>query len=138
LKALDEPACKQKDTSLPPACAVGPDHSDVLVQLKLKGVIAADSPEGASGAGALRLVTRITNAGSAGPFPSGAATFVDLPHEIPFTLEEGKTGLKTSYDALLNSVGETDLGPCTSVEIMDVVILDENGDEFARPCLFLP
>jgi hypothetical protein len=137
MKPKKKPACKQKDTSYPPACAGGlnpADTVDLEAQLKLKGVIATDSPLGASGSGTLATVARATLTDRVG----GPMTVVDFPAGFPFTLTNGKTSLKTSADALLNAIGQPGLPPCSSLEIVTMTVLDENGNPFANMGAFLP
>jgi len=124
------PACKQGGTSLPAACPGGlnpaGDTADLLATLKLKGVVSDDAPLGASGDGTLATVARATLRDRVG----GPMTVVDFPAGFPFTLTAGKASLKTSADALLNSIGQTGLPHCTSLEIVSISVLDENGNAF--------
>jgi hypothetical protein len=131
LKPKKAPACKQKDTSFPPACAGGlnpPDTTDLEASLKLKGIIATDSPLGASGNGTLATVARATLTDRVG----GPMTVVDFPAGFPFTLTNGKTSLKTSADALLNAIAQPGLPNCSALELVTISVLDENGNAFAN------
>ena len=136
-KPLRVPACKQKGTSLPPACAGGVnpagDTTDLLAKLKLKGVVSPDAPLGANGDGTLATIARATLDDRVG----GPMTVIDFPAGFPFTLEEGKANLQTSADALLNSIGQPGLSHCSTLEIVTISVNDENGNPFGRLGAFL-
>jgi hypothetical protein len=123
---------KAKGTSLPPCDVTDtvlnpPGHADLEVQLKLKGV--KDAGGLANGTGSLATVARATM----NDFTTGVdLTIVDFPAGFPFDLAGGKASLKSSANALLNSLALTSLPACTSLEIVDINILDENGNVFVR------
>ena len=50
----------------------------------------------------------------------------------------GKASLDTSADALLNSIGQPGLPPCTSIEVVSIRVQDTNGDNFANLGSYLP
>ncbi len=53
---------------------------------------------------------------------NGDMTLVDFPGSFPFDLTNGQAKLKTSMNALLNSIDQPGLAPCTSVEIVSVAV----------------
>ena len=128
----------QTGTVLPGANPANPNNPvgdvvDLVIQMKLKGVIAPDSPAGASGSGTLATLARATIDDRAG----GDMTIFDFPASFPFDLTAGQAKLKTSAAALLNSIGQKGLPPCTSIEVVDINVLDENSTKFARLGNFL-
>jgi hypothetical protein len=68
----------------------------------------------------------------------GDMTVIDFPAAFPFDLVGGQAKLKTSANALLNSIGQPGLPPCSSIEVVDVTVEDENTNPFARMGTFLP
>ncbi len=105
----------QIGTVLPGANPANPNNPagdvvDLVIQMKLKGVIADDSPAGASGTGTLATLARATLDDRVG----GDMTVFDFPAAFPFDLTAGQAKLKTSAAALLNSIGQKGLPPCTS------------------------
>jgi hypothetical protein len=138
-KAANKVKFIQIGTVLPganPASPLNPagDTVDLVIQMKLKGVIADDSPAGATGSGTLSTVARATLDDRMG----GDMTVIDFPAAFPFDLVGGQAKLKTSANALLNSIGQPGLPPCSSIEVVDVTVEDENTNPFARMGTFLP
>ena len=132
------PACVKQGTTLSAACADNPlnpvgDTDDLRVNLDLRHIIADDSPGGASGTGALMIYLRATLMDRA----SGPMTLVDFPASFPFTLLLGSVSLRTSVDALLNMIGQPGLPHCSSLEVMWISVLDENGNAFGNMGAFL-
>jgi hypothetical protein len=129
------PGCAAKGTSVPGAC-FGPlspldDTSDVVITLKLKGVMDQLGP--ASGDGSLGIVVRTTMDDRM----NGPVTFEGIL-AVPFTLNNGKTIVKTSYDAVLNQLPHPSLPTCASTEILAAAVYDENNIQFATAGLWLP
>jgi hypothetical protein len=120
-KGTSMPACDPADTVLNP-----PGHVDLEVALKLKGVVDADGP--ATGLGELAMLARLTM----DDWTGGDMTIIDFPVHFPFDLKDGKAGLKSSADALLNSLGVQSLPACTNLDIVNIGVLDENGNRFAN------
>jgi hypothetical protein len=139
------PVAVRKDTTLPIAQPIGgplspPGSKDLFVHMQLHNII--DCTGAASGTGTLATVARATlddrgADGMAGTLDDTDMTIVDFPAGFPFTLTEGRTNLKTSADALLNSIGQVSLPSCTSIEVVSVSVLDENGNAFASMGTFL-
>jgi hypothetical protein len=138
------PVSVTNDTTLPPACAnpllCPPGSKDLLVHMQLHNII--DGAGRASGTGTLATVARATlddrgADGMAGGGDDQDMTVVDFPAGFPFTLTDGRTNLKTSADALLNAIGQPSLPSCTSIEVVSVSVLDENGNAFASMGTFL-
>ena len=120
-KGTSLPPCNPLDTALNP-----PGSADLEVQLKLRGVIDAGGP--ANGVGALWTLTRATMY----DWTAGDVTILDFPAGFPFDLAKGETSMKTSVDAHLNSLNLQSLPACSSLEIVDINVVDENGTTFAR------
>jgi len=129
----------QQGTSLPGADPNSPlnpagDTVDLKIRMKIKGVVSHASAGGETGTGNLSTVARATLDDRVG----GDMTVVDFPAGFPFDLIAGQANLQTSANALLNSISQPGLPPCTSIEIVDVTVEDENGNGFARMGTFLP
>jgi hypothetical protein len=129
------PGCAAKNTSIPAACSgsLNPldDTSDVVITLKLKGVMDQVGP--ASGEGSFGIVVRTTMDDRM----NGPVTVENIVGG-PFTLTNGKTTLKTSYDAVLNQLLHPSLPLCASTEVVGAAVHDENNAQFAVPGLWLP
>jgi len=115
------------------------DTADVAVSLKLQGIVDAAGP--ASGSGTLSTLSRATLRDRNGT-PNNhnddvPMTVIDFPAPFPFDLIEGKAKLKTTANVVLNGIG-TSLPHCTSIEVVDLFISDENGNRFASMGIFLP
>jgi hypothetical protein len=108
------------------------DSADLEVKFKLKGVLDGTGNE-ADGVGTLATVAR----GTLNDRANGDVTAVDFPAGFPFTLVEGKAKMTSSADAVLNGLGLAGLPFCSSLELIDVRILDENGDAFGNIGTFL-
>jgi hypothetical protein len=115
------------------------DTADVAVTLRLAGIIDAAGP--ASGSGTLSTLSRATLRDRNGtPGNNGddvPMTVIDFPAPFPFTLANGQAKLRTSANVVLNGIG-TSLPFCTSIEVVDLSISDENGNRFASMGTFLP
>jgi hypothetical protein len=144
LQAKTSPYPASNDTTLPPPCAnplLCPAGAvDLFVGLRLKAILDAAGP--ANGTGTLATVARATindrgTDGMAGTGDDTDMTIVDFPAGFPFTLENGKTNLKSSAAALLNAIGQKSLPSCSSIEVVAVSVLDENGNGFASIGTFL-
>jgi hypothetical protein len=127
------------------------DTTDMLVSLTLAGVNNADGPVGPilpGAPGQLDLTFRATLRDRA----NGDMTLYDYPVLLNFVVHDGKAKVKSSIDTLLNNMGVQGLPHCTALEFppdptgtLDqgadstvLQILDENGDLFAVPGLFMP
>jgi hypothetical protein len=108
------------------------DTSDLAIKFKLKGVEDAGGPtSGPSGQGKLTMWIRITLADRVG----GDMTVEDFPADFSFTLANGAAEMKTSLDTWLNGTGKLGLPLCANVEVLEISVLDENGNKFAKPSL---
>jgi hypothetical protein len=120
----------------PPIPAVSPaDSSDIRVALKMAGI---EYPGGGgpanSSSGVLSTVTRATF----NDRTSGDVTVVDFPVNFPLNVINGKAKLKTTADTQLNADTLAGLPHCTSLETVQLTIIDENGDAFANTGIFNP
>jgi hypothetical protein len=133
-----QPACLQKDTPVPPGCPGGlnpiGDTVDLRVKMSLKGVIATASPTGRTGTGTLHTLARAT----LDDRMFGDMTVIDFGADFPFSLTSGKSNLQTSADALLNTLPAAGLPHCTSIEVVNISVLDENGNAFASLGSWMP
>jgi hypothetical protein len=114
-----------------------PASADLEVKLDLKAVedaLSAPLGDGANGPGSMSTVARATLNDRAG----GDMTVIDFPADFPFALVDGKAKLKTSADSLLNAISQPGLPPCSSIEVVSIIIEDENGNGFASMGTFLP
>jgi hypothetical protein len=99
-----------------------PDSADLSLQLKMKGVNDVGGP--ALGTGTLALVLRISLVDRVG----GPMTLVDQLFNVGIPVFQGKAKVKTSVNALLNSLGSKGLPTAFSAEIVSAQILDSNGN----------
>lgn len=115
------------------------DTSDVAVSLKLQGILDLSGP--ASGNGTLSTLSRATLRDRNGtPGVNGddvPMTVIDFPAPFPFGITAGKGKLKTTANVVLNGIG-TSLPKCTSIEVVDLSVSDENGNRFASMGIFNP
>jgi hypothetical protein len=143
MKPAIKPACVSKGSGVP-AIPKGCDtdllnapvgsKADLVVSLKMKGIIADDSPTGANGQGTLQSVSRATLNDPIG----GAMTVIDFPAGFSFTLTAGKASLKVSVAGMLNGIGLPGLGHCSALEVVNMAVLDENGNTFGNLGSILP
>jgi len=109
-----------------------PNSANLYVTLKIYHVfddhgIAANAP------GKLFLYLRATMRDRTG----GNMTTVDFPVEFDFTLLGSDVALKTTVNAQLNADGKPSLPDCSSIEVLGVEVLDENGNRFATDGVYL-
>jgi len=116
------------------------DTADLAVSLKMKGIVDAAGP--ASGPGTLSTLSRATFRDRQGtPNNHGddvPMTVIDFPAPFGFGLLNGSINMKTTANTLLNGIGQNGLPKCTSIELVDVAVVDENGNRFADIGTFLP
>jgi hypothetical protein len=110
------------------------DTTDVSIRLKLKGVVDGSGFRVDGRSGFLAIVARVTLNDRA----DGNMTIVDFPMSAPVEMHQGSGTLKTSIDGLLNGIDQPGLPRCSSVEIVSLGVIDENGAWFADAGLFLP
>jgi hypothetical protein len=114
--------------------AVAADSGDLYITLKMSGIV-DNTTLPASGNGSLSTVARATLKDRA----NGDMTVVDFPAGFGITAVSGKINRKTSAnDLLVNVIGQPALPSCSSIEVVDVNVIDENGDNFARMGTFIP
>ena len=108
-------------------------YSDVIVALTLDQVFDAHGAV-ANAPGTLVLILRMTLDDPA----NGDMTTLDFPIQFPITVQGNQVNLKTSVNARLNEMSLPHLPNCTSIEVIDVSVLDENGNAFATAGVYLP
>ena len=109
-----------------------PNTADVAVHVSLRDI--EDANGYASGTGTLSILCRTTFEDRAG----GDMTMIDFPVPFPLALVAGAAGITTSFNAILNTSFGSSLPGCTSLEIIDAMILDENGTPFGKAGVLLP
>jgi hypothetical protein len=109
-----------------------PNTADVAVKIDLRGIEDAVGP--VDGSGAVVATVRFTAEGRT----SGDQTVIDVPISFSVPVREGRARVRTSFNAFLNSIGQPGLPGCTSLELVQVVLEDENGRALASPGIFLP
>jgi hypothetical protein len=110
-----------------------PNTADVIVKITLRDI------ENAAGrvysTGRLIPARRTTFEDRAG----GDMTVVDLSlPSFPVTVFGGNATIKTSANVILNQFGFKGVPGCTSLELLDLQLRDENDTLFGRPGIFLP
>jgi hypothetical protein len=99
--------------------------ADLGVTLKVSGI--EDENGVADGTnGTLSTVARATLNDSV----NGMVSVIDFPAGFPVAVVNGKIGLKTSANVLLNGLGLPGLGSCSSIEVVSIQLLDPNGNPF--------
>jgi hypothetical protein len=109
------------------------NSADLVIQLKLNQVFDFNGAV-ASAPGTLNVVLRATIEDRDG----GDMTTVDYLIQFPFQVQGNKAALKTTANARLNQLGLPGLPGCSSIEVLGIHVLDENGNAFATPGTFLP
>jgi len=108
--------------------------ADAAVKVKISGVVdGAGLP--AATEGTFALILRLTFDDPSG---GGNMTTVDLMGAVPMTLVSGKGAITTTVGVMLTESGLPDLPNGTSSEILDVQIVDPNGNLFAHPGIYNP
>jgi hypothetical protein len=137
-------AAKNKRTTSPFFALSGGsnDSADIDIQVKLSGVV--DSVGPATGTGNLATLSRATLRDRQGTPDDGdddngdenaddvPMTVIDFPVQFSVPVSEGKATVKTTANASVETLTARALPKCTSVEVVDISITDENGDTFAR------
>jgi hypothetical protein len=109
------------------------DSRDLYIQLKMADVENSFGP--ATDNGVLSTVARATLKDRM----NGDMTVVDFPAGFPVTADGGKINKKTSANELLVlTLGQPSLPGCTSIEVVDVHVVDPNGNNFASMGTYLP
>jgi hypothetical protein len=109
------------------------DSADLAVQLKLSGLLDENGVVDGSN-GTLFLLARSTLRDRV----NGPMTMIDFPFGFPITAINGKINKKTSLNVSLNGIGQPGLPKCTSIEVVDVKVIDPNGNQFAAMGTFFP
>jgi hypothetical protein len=110
------------------------NSSNVKIQVKLKDIEYPGGGGPVTVSGTLTTLTRTTFKDTS----SGDVTVVDFPVNFVLPMFNGNAKLKTSADTQLNADTLAALPHCTSLETVQISILDENGDTFANAGLFMP
>lgn len=106
---------------------------DAVVKLNLAGVVdGTGAPANGQGALALRLQMTLDDP------VSGDMTAVPISGQIPVSLLNGDGALVTTVGIILSESGMPELANGTSMEVLDVEVLDPNGNLFGHPGTFLP
>lgn len=138
LQPRAKPVCLGTGTDLPPACAgasnPADDTSDVIVTVTIRGVRHLDQAIPPNGTGSVVITMRGTIDDRVG----GPLTMEDVPIVIPFTLQEGKATVKSSFNAALNASGHPGFPACATSEVALITVLDENGTVFGSAGAWLP
>ena len=69
---------------------------------------------------------------------NGNMTSMDWPIDFDFMVQGADAAMKTTVNAQLNAQGKPSLPGCTSIEVVAIDVLDENGNRFGTPGVFLP
>jgi hypothetical protein len=109
------------------------DTMDLWVHMTLDHVFDANGAV-ANAPGTLVLVLRFTM----NDRQNGDMTAIDFPIDLPFAVVGNRATLKTSLNARLNEMGIAGLPHCTSMEVVDAGVRDENGTLFATAGIYLP
>lgn len=138
LQPRAKPVCLGTGTDLPPACAgaanPADDTSDVIVTVAIRGVRHRDEALPPNGTGTVAIAMRGTIADRV----AGPLTMADVSIAIPFTLQDGKATVKSSFNAALNAAGQPGLPACATAEIASITVFDENGTLFGSAGAWLP
>ena len=109
------------------------DSGDLSVAVKMSGLVDSIGP--VNGNGSLSTLARATLKDRM----NGDMTVVDFPAPFGLPCVDGKINRKTSAnDLLVNVIGQPALPSCSSIELVDVKVVDENGNNFASLGTFLP
>jgi cysteine-rich repeat protein len=106
---------------------------DAEVKMKIIGVVDGAGQPAATD-GQVALVLRLTLDDPTG----GNMTTVDVTGKVPITMVDGRSALKTSVGVMLTEAGLSDVPNGSSIEIMDVQVLDPNGTLFAHSGIYMP
>ncbi len=116
-------------------CAELSDQVDVFIQIKMSDI--RDNTGLANQSfGKVSTVTRATLIDRA---EQGAPmTIIDFPTEFDIEAINGKISQKSSATVILDDLSQPALPPCTTLEIVAVLVLDPNGNPFANLGTYLP
>jgi hypothetical protein len=109
------------------------DSADLAVSLKMSDI--EDSGGKTTSNGVLSTVARATLKDRM----NGDMTVVDFPAPFNVSAVDGKINRKTTAnDLLVNTLGQPALASCTSIEVVAVQVIDQEGNAFASMGTFLP
>jgi hypothetical protein len=111
----------------------GGNTGDLKVKLRLRKIL--DGTGGlASGSGTLSTLARATIEDTVVSSPGMGTdlTVIDFPAPFPFPMNNGNATLNTTANTLLQGLGIPPLPGCTSIEVVDLTVLDPNGNAFAK------
>ncbi len=110
-----------------------PNARDVAVTLKLYNIhdqhgVVAHAP------GKLIVTLRVTMQDR----QNGNMTSTDWPIDFDFMVQGADAAMKTTVNARLNAEGMPSLPGCSSIEVVAIDVLDENGNRFGNAGVYLP
>jgi hypothetical protein len=70
--------------------------------------------------------------------PSAPMTVIDFPTSFPASVTNGKINQKSSATEILDGLNQPALPPCTTLELISLLVIDPNGNPFASMGTYLP
>ena len=122
---------------LAPATDCNEPAADLAISVKISDI--RDHTGIASGTfGAVQTLARATLIDRAEP--SAPMTVIDFPTGFGIGVTNGKVNKKTSATEILSqpSLNQPALPPCTTIEVVSVLVKDPNGNTFANIGTYLP
>jgi len=109
------------------------NSADLLVTLKLYDLhdqhgVVAHAP------GKLIVTLRVTMKDR----QDGNMTTIDWPIDFDFMVQGADAALKTTLNTWLNAQNLPSLPSCTSIEVVAIDVLDENGNRFGNAGVYIP
>jgi hypothetical protein len=117
----------------PPSPLNPPGSMDWLGQLRMSGILDGSGMPATGPGGALHLMVRLTVDDGA-----NGTTIQDFPVFVSVPVVNGKISQTISVNEQLNIFEIASLPPCSSIELLSVVVQDQHGDVFATIGGFLP
>jgi len=112
-----------------------PNAVDLYIQIKGNDIRDGDGAlvDGTSGkVSALSRATLIDRA------ENKLMTVIDFPTQFTVTTSKGKISRKITATAILNNLNNPALPACTTIELVQIIVKDENSNPFAVIGQFLP
>lgn len=109
------------------------DSVDLTISINIIGIEDENGPsDGSSGS-----VATVARATIVDRLADQLMTVIDFPTGFGVTTANGAVRARTSATAILNSLSQPALPPCSNVEVVSVLVKDANGNSFANIGTFL-
>jgi hypothetical protein len=112
-----------------------PNAVDLYITIKANDIRYADTTPVSGPSGKVSALSRATLIDRA---ENKLMTVIDFPTQFSVVTNKGKIGRKITATTILNNLNNPALPACTTIELVQVILKDENSNPFAVLGQFLP